>query len=150
METIMRTTKDRIRHTILFEIFLVSILVPLLSTLLGKPMHTMGALSLSMSGIAMGLNYFYNYVFDHTLKKLGRPVYERGAGLRIAHAILFEILLFAFSAPLIMYLMDYSFIQAVMLDLGFMIMVPIYAFIFNIIYDRVFPVPMAPCEAPAN
>ncbi len=136
----MRTTKDRIRHTLLFELFILTMLVPGLSWLLNKPMHMMGGLSLCMGLLAMSINYIYNYAFDHALKHLGKPVYERSAALRGLHAVLFEVILFAISAPAIMYVLDYTFMQALLLDIGFMIAVPIYAFFFNIIYDRIFPI----------
>lgn len=141
MENNLRTPKDRLRHTILFELILLAILIPSTSILLNKPIETMGTLNISMSLLAMALNFFYNYTFDHALRWLGKPVYERGKRLRLVHSILFEIVLFIFGAPLIMYVLDYTFMQAVLYDVAFMIAVPIYAFIFNIAYDRVFPPP---------
>lgn len=139
----MRTSKDRLRHTILFEIVLVLLVGPLLAVALGKPLHTMGAMTLSLSLIAMVVNYIYNLAFDHALLRLGRSVHERSKKLRVLHAILFELCLLVFSLPLVMFMMDYSFMQALILDLGFVVSVPIYAFFFNVIYDRTFPVASA-------
>lgn len=140
----MRSPKDRLRHTLLFEILLIIICTPLLSLVLGKPMETMGALSIILSTIAMILNYAYNYCFDQVLAHMGRPVYERGTRLRMLHAVLFELCLFVFISPVIMVMLDYTFIQAAAYDAGFIIMVPIYAYFFNIAYDHIFPV-----QAPA-
>lgn len=139
----MRTSKDRLRHTILFEILLVLIIGPLLSVVLKQPMHTMGALTVTLSLIAMVVNYVYNLAFDHTLKWLGRPVYERSRKLRALHSILFELCLLAISLPVVMLLLNYTIQEALMLDVGFIIIVPGYALIFNIIYDRTFPIPSA-------
>ncbi|NDV22454.1 PACE efflux transporter [Desulfovibrio sp. JC022] len=136
----MRTSKDRLRHTILFEIVLVLLIGPLLSVMLGKSLHTMGVITITLSLIAMVVNYFYNLAFDYALLRLGRPVYERGPKLRVLHSVFFELCLLVFSLPLVMLLLDYSFMQALMLDLGFAMFVPVYAFFFNVIYDRTFPV----------
>ncbi len=141
MKPNMRTTGDRLRHTLLFEVLLIMICVPTLSILLDKPMHTTGGLSLTVSLTAMTLNYIYNYLFDHALVRLGKPLYPRGRRLRMFHSVFFELFLFVFTAPMIMYALDYTFIQAVIFDIGFIIAVPIYAYIFNVTYDRIFPVP---------
>lgn len=140
MEATMRTSGDRLRHTILFEILLILLVGPLLSVVLGQPMHTMGAMTLGLSLIAMTVNYLYNLAFDHALLRLGKPVHERSARLRLLHAILFEFCLFAFSIPVVMHMLGYTFWEALLLDLGFIVLVPIYAFFFNLLYDRVFPV----------
>ncbi len=139
----MRTPKDRLRHTVLFELLLVMLIGPLLSMLLNQPIHTMGALTIGLSFIAMVINYVYNLAFDHTLKKLGRPIHKRSAKLRVLHALLFELCLFSFSIPMVIYVLEYTFLEALMLDLGFLITVPIYAFFFNMLYDFIFPPPSA-------
>lgn len=140
MEQLMRTAADRVRHTILFEILLILIVGPLLSIVLDQPMHTMGLMTISLSLIAMTVNYGYNLAFDHALKRLGKPIHQRSKRLRALHAILFELCLLFVSMPIIMHALGYSFTEALMLDIGFAISVPIYAFFFNLGYDRAFPI----------
>ncbi|MDC7217485.1 MAG: PACE efflux transporter [Spirochaetales bacterium] len=140
MQATMRSPKDRLRHSILFEIVLVLLVGPLLAEALGKPLHTMGAITISLSLIAMVVNYFYNLAFDHILLRLGRPIHQRSTKLRALHAVLFELCLLVFSLPLVMHMLGFSFMQALLFDLGFVMAVPVYAFFFNIIYDRTFPV----------
>ena len=142
----MRTSKDRLRHTILFEILLVATAGPLLSLLLDQPMHTMGTMTLLLSFIAMTVNYLYNWAFDHTLNQLGKPVHERSPVLRILHAILFELCLVAFTIPIVMQFLGYTLTEALILDIGFIVFVPLYAFAFNMIYDHIFPMPSSENE----
>lgn len=137
----MRTPKDRLRHTLLFELLLLAICVPLTAALLDKPMHTMGMLSLMLSLSAMTWNYFYNVAFDHALLRLGRPLYPRSARLRFAHASLFEVGFMAVSVPMVMWWLGFGFIKAFAYDAVFMVAVPLYAVAFNWAYDVVFPPP---------
>lgn len=140
MNTTMRTTGDRIRHTLIYELFLLIICTPLLAWVLKKPMETMGALSIVMSLMAMGWNYVYNIVFDHALLRLNKPLYPRGMRLRTAHALLFEIGLMCATIPTVMWWLDLSFFKALMLDLAYLVVVPVYTISYNGLYDRIFPV----------
>jgi len=146
MNTTMRTTGDRIRHTLFFELFLLMICTPLFSWVLKKPMETMGTISLTMSLIAMGWNYAYNILFDHALLRLGKPLYPRSFPLRMGHALLFELGLMFATIPVIMWWLNFSFVKALMFDLAFLVIVPIYAIIFNGLYDRIFPVGGTPAN----
>ncbi len=139
MNAPMRTTRDRVRHALLFEIILIIVCTPLLSFILHKPLEAMGAMGLAMSLLAMGWNYLYNILFDRTLMRLGRPLYPRSLMMRMVHAILFEGGFALVSIPMVMVVLHLSFFQAVMFDLAFLVMVPIYTLVYNGVYDRVFP-----------
>jgi uncharacterized membrane protein len=43
--------------------------------------------------------------------------------------------------PMIMWWMGLTFFQALVFDLSFLIFVPVYALVFNWVYDFVFPAP---------
>ena len=137
---IMRSKPDRIRHAVLFEIILLIISTLVLTYLLNKPMAKMGGFGILMSLCAMGWNYLYNLGFDHLLVWLDRPLYKRGVVLRAIHALMFEVGLTVVSIPVTMIWLNYTLIQALLLDLGFLIAVPIYTWIFNFFYDHFFPV----------
>lgn len=143
----MRTRADRIRHTLLFEILLITTTVLVLPGVLGVPAHSFGMLSVIMSTLAMLWNYLYNVAFDRMLLRLGRPLAPRPFWLRATHAITFEIGFAFVSVPLIMYMLDFGFIEALLLDAGYLVLVPVYAFLFNLAYDTVFPVPQPQAEA---
>lgn len=139
----MRTRADRIRHTVLFEVLLIATTVLVLPGLLGVSANAFGLLSVIMSTIAMTWNYIYNVAFDRLLLRLGRPLGTRPFWMRAAHAITFEIGFAFVSVPLIMYMLDFGFIEALLLDAGYLVLVPVYAFIFNLAYDTIFPVPQS-------
>ena len=140
MKTTMRTPGDRLRHCLLFEIILLAICVPLLSWVTQEPMEKMGAMSIGLSLMAMVWNGVYNVLFDHLLLRLNRPLYPRSLAMRIGHALLFEAGLLFVTIPSVMWWLEISFVHALMIDLGFVVVTPIYAVAFNGFYDRLFPV----------
>lgn len=143
MKATMRTQADRIRHAILFEAILLGICTPVLSTILNHSMETIGLLGIGLSTISTLWNYVYNYLFDHALLRLNKPLYPRKNSTRIIHALFFEVGLLFVTIPAVMYLLDYTFIHAIMVDLGFIVTMPFYALAFNYLYDRAFPVSIA-------
>ena len=78
----MRTTKDRIRHTLGFEVIGLMIFVPLTSLLSGFDSHLLGSMAIVGSIIAMLWNYFYNWVFDQVLLKMRGKV-DKTVALRL-------------------------------------------------------------------
>ncbi len=141
MKTNMRSSRDRIRHALLFEIILVIIFTPLMALLFKKSMAHMGGMSIAMSLIAMICNYGYNLLFDHALVWMGKPLYPRGIKLRLAHAVFFEIVLMGVSIPMVMWVLELNFIKALAFDLAFLMVVPVYTVFYNWSYDSVFPIP---------
>lgn len=137
----MRTSSDRLRHTLLFELFGLALCTPLASWILDKSLVQIGALSIALSLIAMCVNYNYNLIFDMVLVRMGRPVNKRPVWLRMFHAILFETCLIIISIPLVAWWLDMTLLVAFITDIGFTLFFLIYAFIFNWTYDVVYPMP---------
>ena len=135
----MRTTNDRLRHTILYEALLLALSTPLLSLILHQPPIKMGSMGIFISAIAMTFNYVYNLLFDKALLRLGRPLYPRGWRLRTLHALLFEGGFIFVTVPVVMAWMGYTLWQALVFDVVFLVAVPVYTFIYNWLYDWVFP-----------
>jgi len=138
----MRTTADRIRHAILFEIIGLATCVPLAAWILGKGLLQVGSLSIVLSLIAMMVNYVFNVLFDRALLRLGRPVNVRPVWLRVLHATLFEASLVVLTLPLVAWWLDMTLLAAFLTDLGFMLYFLVYAFVYNWVYDVVFPMPV--------
>jgi uncharacterized membrane protein len=138
----MRTTKDRVRHTILFEIFGIALCTPLASMLLGKSLISLVSMSIMISIIAMIINYLFNYWFDKTLIRLNKPLHVRPVKLRILHATLFEVTLLVVTVPLVAWWLDMSLLAAFFTDIGFSFFFLIYAFVYNWAYDTIFPIPV--------
>ncbi len=142
----MRTLPDRIRHTLLFEAIALCIVSVLGSKLTGKPLETIGALSVMFSIIAMVWNLVFNWMFDHWDRKY-RNSAPRGIGLRIVHAMLFEAFFLIVGMFIIAWWLDIDLVQAFLLDLSMSMFFLAYAFCFNWTYDVVFPVPKDAAEA---
>lgn len=137
----MRTSADRVRHTVLFEIIGLAICAPLASLILDKGIAQVGSLSIVLSLTAMGVNYVYNLVFDVALVRLGRPVNVRPPWLRAIHAILFETSLIILTVPMIAWWLDMTLLTAFITDIGFTLFFLVYAFLYNWAYDTIFPMP---------
>ena len=61
----MRTTKDRIRHLVLFEVTALLILVPIGAVFFGFDPFEIGALGASTAAIAAVWNYAYTAGYAH-------------------------------------------------------------------------------------
>lgn len=139
----MRTTADRIRHTIFFELTGMAISVPLFSTLMNTPMDKTGVLAVGMSIMAMVWNYLYNLGFDHMLLRLDRPVHVRPPWMRCCHAVGFELSFMAVTIPAVAWWLELSLTRAIIMDAGLAGFYMTHAYIYNWVYDRVFPMPGA-------
>ena len=137
----MRTSADRVRHTVLFEIIGLIICTPLASWILDKGIAQVGSLSIVLSLTAMCVNYVYNLIFDIALIRLGRPVNVRPPWLRAIHAILFEASLIILTVPMVAWWLDMTLLSAFLTDIGFAVFFLVYAFFYNWAYDAVFPIP---------
>lgn len=136
----MRTTLDRIRHALAFEIIGLLLLAPLGAWLFAVPMKDMGVVALVGATLATGWNYLYNLGFDHALKRL-RGSTLKSWRLRVLHAVLFEAGLLAALLPFIAWYLQIGLWQAFVMDLGVAGFYLVYAFAFNWGYDRLFPLP---------
>ncbi len=136
----MRTTSDRIRHAISFEVIALAIVTPLGAILFGLPLHEMGVVTVISSLIATLWNYVYNLGFDHVLLRL-RGTVRKTLAIRLGHALLFEAGLLLVLIPLIAWYLAIGLWPAFLIDVSFSLFYLVYAFVFNWTYDLVFPVP---------
>ncbi|MCV0429488.1 MAG: PACE efflux transporter [Roseibium sp.] len=126
------TVKERVLHSILFEVIALVLFVPLAMAVTGQGAGTMTALSVAMSLIAMVWNFVYNWGFDAVF---GNNRLARGFSLRLFHGVCFELGLIFVSLPLLMYVLQEGFLKVLALDLGAVVFFLIYAIVFNWIYD---------------
>lgn len=135
----MRTTRDRIRHAISFEIIGLVLVVPLGALAFGMPMHDIGLVSLVSATIATGWNYLFNLGFDRFMAWRHGST-EKTVLVRVLHAVLFEGGLLVLLAPFIAWYLGVSLWHALAMDVSFALFYMGYAFVFNWAYDVVFPV----------
>ena len=138
----MRTKADRIRHAVGFEVLGVLICSPLASWLLGASLGHVSVLTVLLATCAMVWNYVYNLGVDKLmaryLRRLDKTFWER-----VVHSLGFEAGFLLVSLPLVAWWMDMSVLTALLLDLGVAVFYMVYAFLYNLAYDRLFPVVLA-------
>ncbi len=140
----VRTGKDRLRYTCLFELFLVAMLAPIGAFVLQKEVMDFGLLTIVLSLKAMLFNLIYNWAFDKFDVRAGRVPTDRSFLRRILHALGFEIGLMFTSLPIVVWWLGLSILQAILIDLVITSFVVFYTFVFTWGYDRLFPVHQLP------
>jgi uncharacterized membrane protein len=136
----MRNRADRIRHTVGFELIGLVLLTGFGSLWLGFDMQHFGALAVVFSLMAMVWNYYYNRLFDlWLLRRRGTSIKRQRD--RVLHALVFEGGLLVTTLPMIAWWLEMSLWQALVMDLSMVLFYLVFAYLYNLAYDRVFPVP---------
>ena len=136
----MRKTSDRIRHAISFEVLALLIVTPMGAWLFDKPLQEIGVVTVVSASIATAWNYVYNLGFDHAMQRV-RGTVQKTVPIRVLHAVTFEVGLLFVLMPFIAWYLGVSLMEAFLIDVSFAVFYLIYAFVFNWVYDVVFPVP---------
>jgi len=136
----MRTTADRIRHTVGFELIGLLIFAPLASLVFGFALHQMGLVGAVASLIAAVWNYVYNIMFDRGMLRFTGQL-KKSLPIRVLHAILFEGGLLIVFLPSVAWYLNISLIDAFIMDIAVAGFYMVYALIYNWVYDAVFPIP---------
>lgn len=139
-DIVIRTGLDRLRYALLFEGILVALFAVTTTLIFDRGLLSMGALSVVLSLIALAINFVYNYFFDRFDVRHGRIPTERSRQWRVVHALGFEATLVVINLPVLMWWMDWTFWQALVLDVIAMAGIVIYTYFFTLAYDRVFPI----------
>ena len=136
----MRKSWDRVRHALFFEIFGLILVVPLGALVFSMPLHDIGVVGLVSATLAMLWNYVYNWIFDTVLQRTTGTTLK-SVRMRIAHAVLFELGLLIVLMPFIAWYLGVSLLHALLMDISFALFYMGYAFVFNLAYDKIFPLP---------
>lgn len=136
----MRTFWDRVRHALCFEIIGLLLVVPLGALAFSKPLGDIGVVGLVGATLATFWNYFYNLGFDHFHKRMTGTTLK-SLRMRILHSVLFEAGLLIVLLPFIAWYLQISLLEALIMDAAFALFYLVYAYIFNLAYDRIFPLP---------
>jgi uncharacterized membrane protein len=142
----LRSLKDRLRQIALFEVGGLLVVTPPFAWASGEPVgRSIGLLAL-LALIAALWNGAYNTAFDLVEARLsGRSADRRPWPARVLHAIGFEGGLLLMSLPVIVLWTGMGWWPALAADVGLALAYVVYAFVFNLAYDRRFPIePLAP------
>ena len=137
----LRSPFDRARQVVLFEIGGLLLITPPFVWASGVPaMDSLGLLAL-IALIAAVWNAVYNTSFDWIDGRLtGRTADHRPYLMRALHATGFEGGLILLSLPIVMAWTGMGWVDALVADTGLALAYVLYAFVFNLGYDRVFPI----------
>ncbi|AOI71129.1 multidrug/biocide efflux PACE transporter [Burkholderia ubonensis] len=127
-----KTMMERLVHALTFELVAIALCAPLGAWLLDMPVTHVGALTVMVSLIAMAWNMTFNTLFDRLERRFG---WARNVGLRIVHAVAFELGLVAMVVPLAAWWLGIGLVEALLLDLGIVLFFLPYTFCFNLAYD---------------
>lgn len=127
-----KSIAERIFHAMVFESIAIALTAAALVWLMGKPLSQAGGLAIAISSIAMLWNMLFNAAFDRAQIRMG---FQRTIGVRIIHALLFEIGLTVAVVPVAAWALQISLLRALVLDIGVLIFFLFYTFVFNWCYD---------------
>lgn len=137
----LRTPLDRARQVVAFEVGGLLLITPPFAWASGVPAgDSLGLLAL-VALIAALWNAVYMTAFDWIEGRLtGRTADRRGWLARVAQAIGFEFGLMLISLPIVMAWTGMGWVDALLADVGLALAYAAYAYVFNLAYDRVFPI----------
>ena len=142
---IQRSLWDRLRQVALFEIGGLVLISPPFVWLSGVPATDSIGLLLILALIAAIWNGAYNTSFDWIEGRLtGRTADRRPWALRAAHAVGFEGGLLLMTLPVIVLWTGMDWLTALVADIGLALAYMVYAFGFNLAYDRLYPISAPP------
>lgn len=134
----MRSTPDRIRQDVRFELIGLLIVTPLFVWAFDHLIKDMGLLVVLGATAATAWNYLFNLAFDHLLLWRRGDV-RRAMALRITHAVLFEMTLLTLLLSIFAWWLDVSLLTILLMELSFAGFYLVYAFVFTWGYDTIFP-----------
>ncbi|WP_336166334.1 PACE efflux transporter [Acinetobacter sp. 161(2023)] len=137
----MQGVKRRIVYVSFYEVIGMIISSVGLAILAGDSVEHTGPLSVMITTIAVTWNFIYNILYEKWEARQSSNI--RTVKRRVGHAIGFQLTLVLFLIPLIAWWMDISLIAALGLDVAFIIIIPIYTFIFNWSFDKLFGLPIS-------
>lgn len=137
----MQGLKRRIVYVSSYEVIGMVISSVGLALLAGDSVEHTGPLSVMITTIAVTWNFIYNILYEKWEARQDSK--SRTVKRRLVHAIGFQITLVIFLIPLIAWWMNISLVAAFWLDVAFIIIIPIYTFIFNWTFDKLFGLPVS-------
>ena len=139
----MRSFKDRVRHAVMFELIGLAIFTPSAALLFDQPVEHMGIIGLISATAATVWNLVFNLGFDKVMMRVRGNV-QKTIPIRVAHTALFEAGLIVVLIPFIAWYLGISLMTALAMDIAIVAFYLLYAFFFNIAYDRAFPIGSMP------
>ncbi|MFC7516927.1 PACE efflux transporter [Herbaspirillum sp. GCM10030257] len=135
----MNPKTRRVLQAILYEVFAIAFVGPILSVAFDKPPTSTLGLAIVLSSIALAWNYVFNAIFERWESR--QSVRGRSFLRRLAHGIGFEGGLVVLLVPVMAIGLDISPLNAFLANLGLLVFFFVYAIAFTWAFDRVFGLP---------
>lgn len=100
--------------------------------------HT-GPLAVMITTVAMLWNLIFNTLFERWESRQAKR--GRSVARRVAHAVGFQLTLVVYLIPLIAWWLDMTLVEALLVDMAFIVLIPCYTFAYNWVFDRIFGLP---------
>nr|WP_249115968.1 PACE efflux transporter [Azoarcus sp. L1K30] len=137
----MRSLRDRLRQILLFELGGLLLITPPFAWASGVPIAESAGLLAVLALVAALWNAGFNTLYDWIEGRMtGRTADRRPFALRCVHAILFEGGLLMLTLPVLMLWTGLDWWAALIADIGVALAYTFYALLFNLGYDRLFPI----------
>lgn len=147
----LRSPLDRARQVLLFELGGLILITPPFAWFSGVPTRDSLGLLAIIAVIAGFWNAAYNTGFDWAEGRLtGRTADRRPFPLRAAHALGFECSLILLTLPIVMSWTGMDWREALIADIAVALAYVVYAFFFNLGYDRIFPITLDKHDRPSR
>jgi uncharacterized membrane protein len=135
----MSPTTRRVLQAVLYEVFAIAFVGPVLALAFGKSQASTFGLAVVLSTIALAWNYAFNWMFERWEAR--QSVRGRSFARRLAHGAGFEGGLVVLLVPVMSLWLDISPAAAFVANLGLLVFFFFYAIGFTWAFDRVFGLP---------
>ena len=140
--------RRRVLQAILYEVFAIAFVGPVLGLLFDKPFATTMALAVVLSAIALCWNYLFNAGFEWWESR--QSVKGRSLARRVVHGAGFEGGLTVILVPVMAWWLDTTFLNAFLANVGLLLYFFAYAIAFTWAFDKVFGLPQSAQPSPPS
>ncbi|ROZ64131.1 PACE efflux transporter [Ramlibacter sp. WS9] len=144
----MSPRNRRVLQALLYEVFAIAFVGPVLSFAFDKPHASTLGLAFVLSSIALTWNYIFNAIFERWESR--QSVRGRSFARRLAHGIGFEGGLVVILVPVMSLWLNISAFDAFLANLGLLVFFFFYAIAFTWTFDRVFGLPESAARRDAD
>ena len=126
-------------QAVLYEVFAIAFVGPVLSYAFEKPPASTLGLAIVLSSIALAWNYVFNSLFERWESR--QSMKDRTFARRLTHGLGFEGGLAVILVPVMSLWLNISALEAFVANLGLLAFFFVYAIAFTWGFDRVFGLP---------
>lgn len=127
-----KSKMERLLHALIFEVLAIVLSVPIMVGIFRQGMVEMGVITIVLAIIAVLWNMIYNWCYDQLCQCYA---WHKTMWTRLVHAVLFEGGLALVSLPLIAWVLQISFWEAVQVDVAYMLFYLVFTYKYNWAYD---------------